>query len=300
MKITFSVWLSFTVCALGLTVASPIGKVFQVTGKDSTESQTVSPLLLALTLSEDHVSLLPQKPSRSDNNIRTTTFPHSAVSGTRTSEETNNSHFRGVRSATSKETQTPDETTVGPITEETTAKSVKEESTVVPVDEITTSSVVTGETTAPVEVVLDREYLDNASRTVKAVLAKVENQIIELGYPYGAVDVLSRPMLPSDIRENAQQCVQIQPMLKAMHELLNDFMSHLEGLTTLNGDTTVKYAVRALDWSIFNLISPLYSYTPTVAPGTNVKNSEEVMCTLKTLQTQCEIIGHVLLDLKNC
>lgn len=153
-----------------VTNASPIWTTTKITSnKDISNTQTRLSKLFALPQSLDSISLVPEESSKGTTSSTTgqdipLTFG-SAGSTLRHGDTTNGAghdNLRVVRSVTSQE-----ETTVAPVT----TAAVKEETA-----EITTGAVSITSTLAP-EVALDQVTLDNAYKTVKLVLARVQGEV---------------------------------------------------------------------------------------------------------------------------
>lgn len=139
------------------------------TNKDISNTQARLSKLLALPQSLDFISLVPEENSKGTTSSTTgqdisVTFG-SAGSTLRHSDTSNGAgheYSRVVRSVTSQE-----ETTIVPVT----TAAVKEETV-----EKTTGAVSVTSTLAP-EVALDQVTLDNAYKTVKLVLARVQGEV---------------------------------------------------------------------------------------------------------------------------
>ncbi|XP_060555903.1 uncharacterized protein LOC132716611 isoform X2 [Ruditapes philippinarum] len=320
MKISFSSLLT-AVLFVSLPLANAL-PVRPVPTEENTALKTRIPRLRSLILSGNQLTLLRERSSSSADEFGTTLRSSSDVSETDfrlghtgntlpskiTSENTDSSHSREIRSVTYSDTQVPVESSTENVpTQEATSSPVKEQTTTGFKEEVTTPSSIQEETTVTLTteiptvaptVVLVQEYLENASTQVDYLLARLDKQYRLIGVVDYIPDERYRPSLPSDVLDNSRQCVQIELTLLAMHEVLVDFLPHLNALYTLNGDTTVYISTRTLAWFISS--PPVYDYIPEGIQGTGTKNTEEVVNTLGALRTQASLMQQVISNLKKC
>jgi hypothetical protein len=168
--------------------------------EENTALKTRIPRLRSLILSGNQLILLHERSSSSADEFGTTLRTGSDVSETDfrldhtgntlpskiTSENTDKSHSREIRSVTYSDTQVPVESSTENVpTQEATSSPVKEQTTTGFKEEATTPSSIQEETTvtfateiptvAPT-VVLVQEYLENASTQVDYLLARLDKQ----------------------------------------------------------------------------------------------------------------------------